>query len=210
MANYQCDPFLLKPYLPTDTEPDTYNGLHYISLVAFRFLDTRVLGIRFPFHVHFTEVNLRFYVRRKINGQWRRGVVFIKEIVPKCMITFIANTIYKEHYQTMKTSCRIHKDAGTLHIEYAWGRNNNFRCASDHVSIPIAPGSLDAFITEHYWGYAGINNNTTMEYAVEHPIWNVFPIHDFSIQCHFKKIYGASFEFLSNTKPQSVLLADGS
>ena len=44
----------------------------YVSLVGFRFLNTRVLGVSIPFHRDFDEVNLRFYVRRNIGSEVRR------------------------------------------------------------------------------------------------------------------------------------------
>ena len=93
MANYIIDPTILEPFVPIRTELDSFNGQVYVSLVGFMFTDTRLLGWRIPFHVHFEEVNLRFYVRHKDAGQWKRGTVFIKEIVPKPAISFVANTI---------------------------------------------------------------------------------------------------------------------
>ena len=96
MANYEVSPEILKKYLPYKTELDVWNGQCYASIVGFQFLETQVLGIKFPFHTNFDEVNLRFYVRYNDNGEWKRGVVFIKEIVPKVMITFVANTLYNE------------------------------------------------------------------------------------------------------------------
>lgn len=96
MANYEINSEILKPYIPKGTEIDYFNGKCFISLVGFMFKDTKVFGIKFPFHVNFEEVNLRFYVKK---GD-KRGVVFIKEIVPKPLITFVANSVYHEHYQT--------------------------------------------------------------------------------------------------------------
>jgi len=57
MANYEVNPAVLGKYLPYKTELDTWNGRHYVSLVGFMFLDTKVLGIKIPFHVNFEEVN---------------------------------------------------------------------------------------------------------------------------------------------------------
>ena len=93
------------------------------------FLDTRLLGLPIPFHRDFEEVNLRFYVRYKEAGEWKRGVVFIKEIVPKPALTFIANTIYKEHYQTMKMGHTWKEMENYRTVEYNWflkGIQNSF------------------------------------------------------------------------------------
>src|SRR5688500_2284903 len=101
MANYCVDKKILAKYLPYDTEIDIWEDKCYVSLVGFMFLNTKLKGIKIPFHSNFEEVNLRFYVRHKCTGEWKRGVVFIKEIVPLPTLTFVANTIYKENYETM-------------------------------------------------------------------------------------------------------------
>src|SRR6185503_10721641 len=101
MANYAVDPSALAPYLPYKTEIDLWQGTCYVSLVGFMFVDTAVMGVKIPFHVNFEEVNLRFYVRYRDQGEWKRGVVFIKEIVPRAALAFVANTLYNENYETM-------------------------------------------------------------------------------------------------------------
>ena len=123
IANYELDPALLKKYIPSKTELDLWNGTCYVSLVGFMFLNTKLLGLPIPFHRNFEEVNLRFYVRHNHNGEWKRGVVFIKEIVPKPALTFVANTIYKEHYQTMKMSHSWSELEDHRSVEYNWRLN---------------------------------------------------------------------------------------
>ena len=102
MANYIIDPAILKSYLPFKTELDSYHGNVYVSLVGFMFMNTRLLGVKVPFHINFEEVNLRFYVTYNDNGHWKRGTVFIEDIVPKPAISFIANTVYHEKYVTKR------------------------------------------------------------------------------------------------------------
>src|SRR5688572_6934416 len=102
MFNYAVDPALLKPYVPPHTQLDLWNDTCYVSLVGFMFLNTRVKGIKIPFHINFEEINLRFYVKYDDPEMGpKRGVVFIQEIVPKSMITWVANTLYREHYTTL-------------------------------------------------------------------------------------------------------------
>ncbi len=119
MANYSVDSKILHKYLPIKTEIDLWNGICYVSLVGFMFKDTKIKGFRIPFHTNFEEVNLRFYVRYKDNGEWKRGVVFVKEIVPKPALTFVANTVYKENYETMPMSHSWTTDEN-LKVEYKW------------------------------------------------------------------------------------------
>ena len=156
MANYPVDPAVLIPHLPCRTELDSFNGIHFVSLVGFLFANTKVLGFSFPFHKTFEEVNLRFYVRYKENGQWKRGVVFLKEIVPKRMITFVANTLYGENYSThrMKHQWTV-KDA-EIDVSYSWLVDNEWnylKAVAEKEPQPLKEGSEEEFITEHYWGY---------------------------------------------------------
>src|SRR6185437_11165669 len=90
MLNYRVDPALLAPYLPAGTTLDLWRGDAFISVVGLLFDDTRVLHVPIPFHITFPEVNLRCYVRREVGGETRRGVVFIRELVPRAAIAFVA------------------------------------------------------------------------------------------------------------------------
>ncbi|MGH9709897.1 MAG: DUF2071 domain-containing protein, partial [Candidatus Acidiferrales bacterium] len=84
MLNYEIDPDILRKYVPHGTEVDSFQGKTFMSLVGFQFLHAKIFGfLPLPFHTDFDEVNLRFYVRRRESSENRRGVVFIREIVPK-------------------------------------------------------------------------------------------------------------------------------
>ncbi|HEX7980960.1 MAG TPA: DUF2071 domain-containing protein, partial [Gemmatimonadaceae bacterium] len=97
MLNYEVPPEVLAPYVPRGTSLDLWQGHALVSVVGFRFIETRVIGVPIPFHRHFDEVNLRFYVRRELpGGEARRGVVFIRELVPKPMIAWVARALYNE------------------------------------------------------------------------------------------------------------------
>ncbi|MEO6168942.1 MAG: DUF2071 domain-containing protein [Chitinophagales bacterium] len=211
MINYRIDPAILLSYLPAKTLLDTHEGIHYVSLVGFLFLNTKVLGVKIPFHVNFEEVNLRFYVKREVNGEWRRGVVFIREIVPKHAIAFIANTLYKEHYSAMRM--RHHIAGEKSAVSFGWkhsGRWDELKVATGNVKMPLKPGSKEEFIAEHYWGYNRIDENRTTEYKVEHPKWNYYTVDDYTVDCRFSELYGTDFAFLTNSKPLSVFMAEGS
>lgn len=212
IANYVVDPKLLTKYLPPKTELDLWNDTCYVSLVGFMFLNTRLLGIPIPFHRNFEEVNLRFYVRHKHDGEWRRGVVFIKEIVPKPALTFVANTIYKEHYQTMKMS-HLWREDELRTVAYQWrlnGKPHAFEVKADLTPHQIEVGTETEFITEHYWGYTKANDLTSYEYEVTHPRWKAYLVREYKIDVDFKAVYGEDFAILNQQKPLSVMLAEGS
>lgn len=214
LINYEVNPNLLLPYLPYGTELDLWKGKCYISLVGFMFLNTSVKGIRLPGHVNFEEVNLRFYVKHTTpEGELKRGVVFIKEIVPKPIITLVANKIYKEHYQTCPMDHLWEKNDNVIKVGYTWylnDRENTIMVEAKNETHHFLPESEEDFITEHYWGYTKINDQKTSEYEVKHPSWKVYPINKASINIDFGLTYGEEFDFLNEQPPLSVMLAEGS
>lgn len=213
MANYAVDPQILKPFLPSETVLDEYEGACYVSLVGFLFDHVKLKGWSIPFHTRFPEVNLRFYVRYKEQEQWKRGVVFISEIVPKPAISWVANTLYKEHYSTMPVHQLFSKAADQLTVGYEWkkkGKLHQLSVKADPFPRPLAANSFEEFITEHFWGYSGQPGGNTVEYQVAHPRWNIFPVRDYKVQCDFGQLYGAGFSFLNQQSPVSVFLAEGS
>jgi uncharacterized protein YqjF (DUF2071 family) len=213
MVNYAVEPEILKPYTPCHTELDEFNGSYYVSLVGFLFKDTRVRGLSFPFHTTFEEVNLRFYVRYKEENKWKRGVVFMKEIVPRRLITFVANTFYKENYATYKMKHLRMEAENELSIEYQWKMNtqwNYLKAIAAKESLDIKENSEEEFITEHYWGYTQVNDSCTGVYEVQHPKWKVHTVKWYDVKCDMEKLYGKNFASALNQTPQSVFLAEGS
>jgi uncharacterized protein YqjF (DUF2071 family) len=213
IANYSVHPDVLLPYLPYKTELDFWNDKCYVSLVGFMFINTKLRGLAIPFHRHFEEVNLRFYVRYKDANGWKRGVTFIKEIVPKRALTLIANSFYKERYITLPTKHSWITQEDLLTVSYHWKYRsewNDLTLTAINAPIEIAENSEEQFITEHYWGYTRVNSKYSSEYAVEHPKWMVYPVTKSVVKVSFDKLYGEQFHFLNDVRPDSVILAEGS
>jgi len=213
IANFATDPLALKSYLPYGTELDFWNGKCYVSLVGFMFLNTRLKGISIPFHSNFEEINLRFYVRYRDKGIWKRGVAFIKEIVPRRALTFVANSIYKEKYVTLPTRHEWINSSNQIKVTYAWKHKDawdSISLAADPVASDIAIGSEEEFITEHYWGYTQLSNKRTSQYQVEHPRWQTYRVKQYQINVRFQELYGAEFSSLNSATPDSIMLAEGS
>lgn len=212
MVNYAVNPKILKPFLPYKTEIDYWHNICFVSLVGFLFKDVKVKGIAWPFHTTFEEVNLRFYVRYKSGDSWKRGVVFIKEIVPKPAISFIANTIYKENYETRPMLHEWIQSNEILQVSYSWKKQGWQNISVEAYNKPnvIFTNSEEEFITEHYWGYARYAKKITNEYEVAHPKWKVYPLKSYQINVDFGENYGSEFSFLSEAEPKSVFLAEGS
>ncbi|MDX2040467.1 MAG: DUF2071 domain-containing protein [Acidobacteriota bacterium] len=217
MINYEIDPAVLQPLVPRGTELDTWQGKTFVSEVGFLFLNTRVAGVAIPFHRNFEEINLRFYVRRKAEDGWRRGVVFVKEIVPRFAIAAVARVAYNENYvaRRMWHGTDLGEASFTKSglVEYGWmektGRNF-LRVRATGKAQPLAAGSEEEFITEHYWGYAVQRDGGTVEYQVEHPSWNVWQVSEARFDCDVELVYGEQFAEALRGKPSSAFVADGS
>jgi uncharacterized protein len=213
IVNYEIDARILENYLPKGTELDIWNGKCYVSLIGFMFEDVKILGMKIPFHVNFEEVNLRFYVKRFENNQWKRGVVFIKEIVPKPAITIVANTLYHEHYQTLPMRhSKVEKDT-EFAFNYQWKTKNKWNSIAIETEknpLEIELNSEAEFITEHYFGYTKVNESTTFEYEVKHPRWQQYKVTNLALDVDFEQNYGKVFAFLQNQKPTSIMFAIGS
>ncbi|MCH7869645.1 MAG: DUF2071 domain-containing protein, partial [Myxococcales bacterium] len=194
---------------------DSWHGRTFVSVVGFQFLRTRVLGVPIPFHRHFEEVNLRFYVRHKNEGEWRRGVVFVQELVPKRAIALIANQVYGENYRAlpMRHDVEFSQGAGSNRVSYEWRHDVRWEGVSATFSgSPVLPedDAEEAFITEHYWGYAQQPNHSAVEYQVEHPRWRVWRAETASLECDVSSLYGPEFRDALSGPPSSAFVADGS
>lgn len=213
MANYIIDKSLLSKYLPKYPELDIWNNKCFVSLVGFMFLDTKLVGIKFPFHINFEEVNLRFYVTYNDGINIKRGVSFVKEIVPKFAISSIANILFNEKYVTMKMKNKLEINNNNLSVDYLWKYNSNWNkigVECENQKYELESNSLEEFISEHYWGYTKYNNDITIEYEVQHPKWKYYKVNNFEINVNFCELYGKEFSFLEKQEPISIFLADGS
>jgi uncharacterized protein YqjF (DUF2071 family) len=215
MLNYHIDPALLRPFLPQGTELDSWQDQTFVSIVGFMFLNTRMLGLPIPGHINFEELNLRFYVRRLGPEGWRRGVVFIKELVPRWAIATTARLVYNENYLSvpMRHEILIDANSGETAVSYQWRWQKKWHSVQMYAQgqpQPLQPDSQAEFITEHYWGYARQRDGGTVEYQVEHPPWNVWQAKSYQLNCDVAALYGPTFAPALQTRPASAFLADGS
>jgi hypothetical protein len=216
MLNYEVDPAVLKARVPAGTTLDSFAGKTYVSMVGFMFTKTVVKGIPVPFHRDFEEVNLRFYVKRRPDGgradgrDDRRGVVFVKELVPRFAIAWLARVVYRENYVSLPMR---HRFGGDGTVEYGFRVNGRWaavRVRPEGDPRPTAPDSLEEFIAEHYWGYAAQADGGTKEYEVEHPPWRVRRAQEAGLDCDVAALYGPEFAGPLSGPPNSAFLAEGS
>jgi hypothetical protein len=232
MLNWEVDPGVLLPLVPEGPELDFHDGKTYVSIVGFLFRETRLLGIPVPWHRHFEEVNLRFYLRRVADGEVRRGVAFIREIVPRWAIAHTARIWYNEPYIALPMRHDVSGPAASVlggegrvqgsgfslqdgggDVSYGWrerGRWNSLAVEYSGRPAPLAAGSHEEFIADHYWGYCGQRGGGTVEYRVEHPPWHVWHTTSAALDCDAAALCGPQFAELLAQPPTTAFLADGS
>ena len=214
MLHYEVDPRVLSPFVPTGTELDTWKDRHFMTVVGFEFRNTRLRGFRVPFHANFEEVNLRFYVRRRVGPNWRRGVVFVRELVPRFAIAATARLLYNEKYSLARMGhAWSHHPTGTDSLTYWWvlhGRRGEMSVAASGDAEPIVIGTDREFFTEHFWGYSAQRSRATLEYRVEHPRWLARSVTESRLDADVSRVYGPSFEPFFRNLPSSAFLAEGS
>lgn len=217
MLNFEIDPAVLRAHVPPGTELDFWNGETFVSLVGFRFMETRLKGWTIPFHSNFDEVNLRFYVRSKGAEGWRRGVVFLKEIAPRAAVVLVARQVYNEKYVRlpMRSSVELpsadNGQSGCVGYNWKWrGRWNGMSVRiSGQATLPAA-GSQAEFIAEHYWAYSIQRDGSTLEYQVAHPPWRIWPAEEYRLDCDVATLYGPEFSRVIGPRASSAFVANGS
>jgi len=216
MLNYDVDPAILHALVPKRTVLDLWNGRAIASIVGFRFLRTRLLGVPIPLHRNFEEVNLRFYVRHTTpDGEERRGVVFVRELVPRLAIALTARLAYNEPYLAvrMRSTVPAASTDAPGRISYGWRTGSRWQELSATASgAPARPSSAseESFITEHFWGYTRQRDGGTIEYEVRHPSWRVWAAANASLDADVPRLYGSSFARALAVRPTSAFVAEGS
>lgn len=214
MLNYEVEPNLLSRYVPSGTALDSFKGRTYLSLVGFRFCRTKLLGcLPVPFHTNLDEVNLRFYVRRKEGNEDRRGVVFLAEVVPRRAIATIARLAYGENYTHLPMRHRIETQGLNKTVEYQWQVGDQWcTLSAQTVGLPAQPqeGSLEQFITEHFWGYSTQRAGGCVEYHVAHVPWQVWASPKAGFEGETSALYGGELATVLQRRPDCAFVADGS
>lgn len=209
LVTYAVPPALLEPRLPPGLTLDVRDGSAFVSLVAFEFLDTRVLGIPWPGYRNFAELNLRFYVR---HGE-QRGVVFVREFVPQRLVAAIARWLYNEPYLAAPLTARREATADHLRLEFRLrhaGREHRIEVTGGLPACRTDHGSIEHFFKEHSWGFGRTRAGALLRYQVDHPIWDVYPVRDYRLDVDFAALYGPEWGILQTMTPCSTVFAAGS
>lgn len=211
MLDYEVDPAVLRPLVPAGVSLDLLDGRALVTVVGFRFLRTRVLGLSIPGHRDFDEVNLRFYVRRDLpSGEVRRGVAFVRELVPRLAIALVARAVFNEPYRAVPMR---HTHLASGRRSYEWRTGGLWHGVSvtalGEPAVP-RPGSEGAFVTQRHWGYTRQRDGRTIEYEVRHPLWRVWRAEDATLAADVAPLWGAAFVPALSRAPLGALVAEGS
>ena len=208
-ATYAVNPDLLVPHLPQGVEPDIIEGKAFVSVVPFNFTNTKFLGMKVPFHVHFPEINLRFYVHR--GG--KRGVVFLTEYISKFFIKEIANRVYYENYRLAKLNSHVAENEKEIMVRHTLEKGaKKFFIEINAENNPALPArnSTEHFFEERFCGYSKTPPGKAMEFRVDHPSWEIYPVKHFKTDFDFGFLFGVEWNILNETKPVCVMLVKGS
>jgi uncharacterized protein YqjF (DUF2071 family) len=197
----------LRPYLPRGATIDTLEGSPRVSLVAFEFRHTRVRGLAIPRHIAFPEINLRFYVRH----EGERAVVFIRELVPRRAIAWVARLLYNEPYQHVPMRCGADPaDDGGVRVWHRFGRGDSLSVKGAADAVVPEVGSAGHWLTDHTLGVGRRRNGNTVLYNVAHPTWALRAVSDLSLEVDFGALYGPQWAWLRDATPSHLSLAVGS
>lgn len=209
---FAVDPALLEPHLPDGCALARWQGKSHVSAVAFDFRETRVLGVKVPWHINFPELNLRFYVESKDpHGRDCVGVVFIREYVPRHAIAWAARFGYNEPYRTIPMRSKVTREGGRIEAVHDFSRRpDRLRAAAPATPRIAAEDTAEHFFKEHEWGFGRTRAGQTLVYRVEHPVWESYPVDDYEIDVDFGRLYGPAWSFLNDATPEHVVFAEGS
>ncbi len=211
LFNFAVDRALIAPRLPRGFTPDLWQGQAYVSIVAFQFLDTRVLGVRWPGFVNFPEINLRTYV---VAPDGRRGVVFEREYVPSRLVGLIARAAYNEPYSAAAMSMDVHLQSNTITARYTMAKaatTGVIEVSADAApQSPSPEGSLEHHFKEHQWGFGVTRGGRTLVYEVRHPAWRTHRVTESRCEIDWAALYSPRWACMNGRCADSVVFAEGS
>ena len=217
IVSWRVAPELLRPRLPAGTELDEWDGRSWLSLVGLRFLGLAVGGVPVPLHREFAQVNLRFYARRVVGDQVRRGAVFVRELVPRAAMAAVARLVMNEPMVHADVRAEVAHDAErpsrVLGVTYTWesdpGRGR-LHVDTDAEPMALERLSLEEFLSERCWGFTAQRDGGSTEYRVEHPRWSVYVSRDASVDGDLAATFPLDLARVMLARPDHAFVAEGS
>ncbi len=211
MATYEIDAEAIQEYVPAGFEIDLFQGKALATVVAFRFKDTRLIGVKMPFYRDFPEINIRIYVKGVHDGEMRRGVVFIKEITPNRIPALIARTLFRENFHVQPVEVTRYGESACLKINYQWGDGNNLGGEIKEQLRDWQDGTEEAFIGDNFWAFKKVGDKA-YAFRVDHQPWKTAPLENTNIKIDLKTLNGdeiANAIYRHGNQPRNVTFIDG-
>ncbi len=217
VVSFEIDPKLLASYVPPKTEIDLYEGSAFVSLMARVCKNIKPYGFPIVFSKAMDQVQLRFYVKRKVGDSYRRGVCLIKDFLPKRKVSVFLNWMFKHRFEQVHIKRDSEFFENTLPdqlpmAEYQWQTGD----AWNHVKVKARSQmrkqekkTKEAFLLDHHYGYA-TNDGKTYEFFVDYTPWAMWDAQSGSFECDVERVFGRHFVRALKQRPASVFLARGS
>jgi hypothetical protein len=216
VINYEADPQLLRRFLPAGLELARYSDHHLLSLVSFRYRDTRMGGVRVPFYGQFIELYLGFFAQHERRNEIHRGWVFIKKIVPGRVIAATGRILYNEEYirRPMRELIEHGTQQRPYRVRYEWKDGGSWHGLEVRASAlnPQSPaeGSVEHYVTQNYGAFAKTKRGGTIEFPADHPTWDVWPSEYASLDGDAERIFDADIAGVLKAPHHSAFIASGS
>jgi len=139
--------------------------------------------------------------------------VFIRELVPRRAIAWVARAWYNEPYSALPMRHVVERAPARQVLRYEWRMNGEWSglsASTEGSARPLVPGSEAEFITEHYWGYTRQRDGGTIEYQVAHPSWGIWDASGAALHGDVTATYGPEFAAALSGQPTSAFVAEGS
>ncbi|MDL4813568.1 YqjF family protein [Actinomadura opuntiae] len=173
MVHWAVDPGDVAELLPAGVRPDTFDGVAYVGLFAFRM--HRVGWLRLPgvpYLGDFPETNVRLY---SVDGHGRRGVVFRSMDASRLVPVLMGRAGFGLPYLWSRMSVRRSRDIVAYTGSRRWPgpRGARYRMVVRTLERIEEPTALEHFLTAR-WGLHNVFLGRSMYLRNTHPRW---PLH---------------------------------
>lgn len=221
-VTWVVDASMVRPFVPTGTEIDQFQGHALISIVASHMRDVRWRGMQVPFLRSYSALHLQTYVRERSDTHpGRAGLVVLDAMVSRQAVALASHVALGVRMQTRRMRQVAVPDVSpdTLapdaqrSMVYEWYREKAWeRIVALTVGAPrgMRRESVEEFVTERRWGFTRNQARPTTTYHIDHERWNITLLEDCLFEVDLETLYGPRFTEALSGEPVSSIAATGS
>jgi|SRR5215472_3106410 len=171
--HWPVDPAAAGRLMPPGTRLDTFDGVSYVGLIAFRMDRVGWLGLPgLPYLGSFPETNVRLY---SVGPDGRRGVVFGSLDAARLVPVLAGRAGFRLPYQWSLMCVQQRDDLVSYASRRRWPRPGPRLRLRIGVGEPIAePSPLEHFLTARWGLHATWYGGRTIYLPNEHPRWTLY------------------------------------